>query len=141
MDDHVSGRRDRALDVQAGLQIAMTRIWPRWSKIDDEGLTLGVRFTIDVVEFGTCMGLGMHSWDHPAGEGMGTTIERLRLQPVTCLASPAGTKKRELIRHDIVLVRDLLAQPQVLEEIQVPRRWARRTLDEADALLNAAPLP
>ncbi|MFV1959080.1 MAG: ATP cone domain-containing protein [Planctomycetota bacterium] len=130
-------------DVKVALYVQSRRLdlaaSPHVEPFDEFLLVTNTRFTTDAIEFGTCAGLGMLSWDHPRDEGLGHTIERLRLHPVTCLASLAGTKKRELIHRGVVLVRDLVAQPQVLEEIQVPRRTARRTLDEADALLNALP--
>ena len=124
--------QSRRLDLAASQEV---------EPFDEFLLVTNTRFTLDAVSFGTCMDLGMRSWDHPRGEGLGATIERLRVHPVTCLASLGVAKKRELVHRGVVLVRDLVATPDVLQVMQVSRGIARRTLEEADALLaNEGPV-
>jgi hypothetical protein len=120
----------RFLDIEKKLKTA-----PNLSKKTHQGwLITNTRLTTDAVAYGTCVGLGLLSWDHPSGDSLRERIDRSGLHPVTCLTSLSAKEKGQLLERAIVLCRELLAKPEVLLEIGIGRNNIQEVLDEADAI-------
>ncbi len=99
-------------------------------------LVTNTRLTTDAVQYGICAGLGLLSWDFPAGDGLRERIDRARLHPVTCLTSLTDKEKRHLLEKALVLCRDLLEKPQLLTEIGVGQARVEQVLEEIAALCS-----
>lgn len=87
-------------------------------------LITNTRFSTDAVQYATCMGLHLMSWDYPAGKGLKDIIDQAGLYPVTCLTTLSRGEKSRLLERGIVLCKTLAAHPSYLEEsgIAAPRK-------------------
>ena len=120
----------RFLDIEKRLRSKAThsdRIHKMW-------LVTNTRLTTDALAYGTCAGLGLLSWDFPAGNALRERVDRSGLHPITCLTSLSGKEKRQLLAKLIVLCRDLCAKPQLLIEIGMEESKITKVLEEADAI-------
>lgn len=107
-------------------------------KIHRGWLVTNMRFTSDAIKYGTCAGLGLLSWDFPAGESLRERIDRSGLHPITCLTSLGKKEKQMLLQRMIVLCRDLCEQPLVLHEIGVRGTKGAAVMEEAAAICGHA---
>lgn len=120
----------RFLDVEKTLKTLAAHK----DKIHKMWLVTNLRFTSNAVEYGTCAGLQLLSWDFPAGKSLRERIDKAGLHPITCLTSLTGKEKKFLLRKMIVLVKDLVEQPEVLREIGIKDSNFQSVLEEADAI-------
>ncbi len=97
-------------------------------------LVTNVRFTSDAISYGTCVGLGLLSWDYPVKNSLRDRIDRAGLHPITCMSSLSKQKKQKLLGEKITLCSDLCDRPQVLEKIGVRGAEAKRVIDEASMI-------
>ncbi len=96
------------------------------------------RFTNDAVDYGKCAGLRMLSWDYPKKEGLKDMIEKAGLFPVTTLTQLNRKQKQYLLDNKIVLCRQLLDKPGILEQIDLSRPKREKVIDEARELTGSA---
>ena len=112
----------RFRDIEAqwrGLPGHATRFHQAW-------LVNNTRFTTDALQYGQCVGMHLISWDFPEGGSLRQMVEQTRSWPVTCLYPLSKREMRFLLDRDILLCKDLVARPAVLEEagIEAARRAA-----------------
>jgi hypothetical protein len=120
----------RFLDVEKSLKaLPLHR-----DKIHKMWLVTNVRFTEDAIDYGTCAGLELMSWDFPAGTSLSERIDRSGLHPVTCLTMLTKKEKEFLLRKNIVLGKDLAERPEVLSEIGIRDERISKIADEAEAI-------
>jgi len=82
---------------------------PEFQGLDFQGwLVTNTRFSLDAIQYGTCSGLNMLSWDHPQKNGLKDLIERDRIFPITTLVNLTKKQKVMLAQKGIVLCRQLL---------------------------------
>lgn len=97
-------------------------------------LVTNTRFTEDAVTYGKCAGMTLISWDYPQNGSLKQRIDLAGLFPVTCLNTLSRNEKKKLLDRDIVLCREIMAKPVLLEEsIPEPAR-RKRVLSEINAI-------
>lgn len=101
-------------------------------------LVTNMRFTSDALDYGTCVGLGLMSWDFPPKDGLRDRIGKFGLHPITCLTSVSKQKLQKLMNKKITLCMDLCEHPEVLVSIGVRGAEAARVMEEAAAICGAA---
>lgn len=94
-------------------------------------LITNMRFTSEAIKYGTCSGLGLMSWDYPAGESLRERIDRGGLHPITCLTSLTNREKQLLLKRGVVLCTGLCSNQSVLSEIGVLGSRLNRVIEEA----------
>lgn len=82
-------------------------------------LVTNTRFSFDAVQYGTCAGLKLLSWDYPAKNGIKDQIDKLGLYPVTCLTSLTKKEKQALLDKRIVLCHEINMDIRLLRTIGV----------------------
>src|SRR5690606_39257889 len=93
----------RFLDVEASWRASLAYIGK-----DHQGwVVTNTRLTGDALQYGTCAGLRLWTWDHPAGKGLKDVIDKIGLYPVTCITSISSREKESLLSRQIVLCRHL----------------------------------
>lgn len=97
----------------------MTRFHQAW-------LVNNTRFTTDALQFGTCRGMHLVCWDYPEGGSLRELVEQTSSWPLTCIHLLSKREKEFLMDNGMLLCKDLLARPSVLEEagIEAARRAA-----------------
>jgi hypothetical protein len=97
-------------------------------------LVTNTRFTEDALNYGTCVGLTLLSWDYPKNNGLKANIDTLALYPVTTLTTLNKREKFLLIDKDVVLVKELLNASNKLKNIGLSDIRIQRVLDEVKKL-------
>ena len=95
------------------------------------------RFTKDAMDYGRCIGLRMVSWDYPKKESLKDMVEQTGLFPVTVLTLLNRKQKQGLLDKEIVLCRQLLEKPGILNTLGLKGNKIDKVLDEARALVEA----
>lgn len=89
------------------------------NKFHQAWLITNTRFTQDAIDYGTCIGINLISWDFPKKWSLRERISTLGLYPITCLISLTAHEKRILLAKNIVLCRQLCNTPSILSEIGI----------------------
>ncbi|NLV29827.1 MAG: ATP-binding protein [Acidobacteria bacterium] len=100
------------------------------------GVATNTRFTSDAIDYGTCSGLFMLSWDYPAGDGLKDIIDRERLYPITVLHSLTKQQKQDLLGRGIVVCRQILEDRGVLSPFRLAKNRYQALMRELDDILN-----
>jgi len=95
------------------------------------------RFTSDAMDYGRCVGLRMVSWDYPRKESLKDMVEQTGLFPVTVLTLLNRKQKQGLLDKEIVLCRQLLEKPGILNTLGLKGNKINKVLDEARELVES----
>jgi hypothetical protein len=93
------------------------------------------RFTTDAIAYGKCSGLRLLSWDYPEGNGLKDIIDRDRIYPVTVLNRLSSIRKKMLLEKDIVICRQLIENPEAMDDLQLTNKEYKYLMNELDAIL------
>jgi hypothetical protein len=100
-------------------------------------LVTNTRFSGDALEYGTCVGLEMLSWDYPKGASIREIVDEVNLHPVTCLSSLSKSDKQALIDREVIFCSELVSQPDLLSSIGMSTRDRSKVMNEAEQICNA----
>ena len=100
-------------------------------------IATNTRFSKDAMRYGECAGLSLIAWDYPAGKGLRDMIDKAGLHPVTCLGTLVRHEKTKLLEKGVVLCRNLLGHPNILENIGISPGRQKTILEEVKALCQA----
>ena len=104
----------------------------------DQGRFCNVkRFTTDAIQFGTCMGLGLVSWDYPKDNSLKYRIDKSGLHPLTALTTLTKAEKTKLLDTGIVLCKELHEKPELLKEIGINKQRHKKILEDSEALCKS----
>jgi len=107
------------------------------TKLHKGGVYTNTRFTTDAIQYGTCIGLLLTSWDYPMGNGLKDRIDKLGLHPLTALTTLTKAEKTKLLDKDIVLCKELHENPALLEQIGVDKKRHKKILEDSEALCKS----
>ncbi len=93
-------------------------------------LVTNTKATSDAIAYAGCVGMHVVSWEHPAGESLRDMIEQFRLYPITILTSLTMEQKMKLLMSHLVVCRDILSNPLLLQMLQLSVADEKRVLDE-----------
>lgn len=97
------------------------------------GVITNARLTQDAIDYGTCMGLYMLSWDYPLGENsLRNLISKYELQPVTGLQTLTKNERLYLMEREIVTVQILRNKPDILNDLRLPTPRMNRLIREME---------
>jgi hypothetical protein len=99
-------------------------------------LITNTRFTDDAIQFGECSGLKLISWDYPIGHGLKEWIDQSRLYPITVLKSITKAETAAIMETGIVLCKEIVNHPDVLDRLHIPKRRMDNILEEAQSLIR-----
>ena len=97
-------------------------------------IVTNTRFTDDATDFGKCSGLHLVSWDYPKGHSLKDMIEKYRMFPITSLTELNKSEKQQLMSKGIVLCRQVVGNPKVLQDVGVSKSKQAKVLAEANEL-------
>lgn len=106
------------------------------TKFHQGGVYTNTRFTTDAIQYGTCVGLMLTSWDYPKGNGLKERIDKSGLHPLTALTTLTKAEKSKLLNKGIVLCKELYENPQLLEEIGIPKTRHKNILKDSKELCS-----
>ena len=94
------------------------------------------RFTSDAIQYGTCEGLGLVSWNYPHQNSLKERIDKSGLHPLTSLTNLTKAEKTKLLDKGIVLCRDVYHNPKFLEEIGISKNRLNNILKDSQELCS-----
>jgi hypothetical protein len=95
------------------------------------------RFSDDAVQYGTCAGLKMMSWDYPDKGSLRDIVDQSGLYPITCLSNLTIKEKEILLAKDVLLCIDLIDKQAYLESMNInPTRLENILKECAQICLN-----
>ena len=100
-------------------------------------LVTNAYFTSDSVSFGNYYKINLLSWDYPSDSCLKKRVDSNAEYPVTCLTNITDQDKAMLLKNQIILVKDLVKSPQVLDRIQISKDKQVLIIKEANELINS----
>lgn len=97
----------------------------------DVMLVTNTKITVDALAYSDCQSLKIMSWEHPEGESLRELIEKHKLFPITSLSFLSMPQKQELLAKNIVLVKEICENPDIINQISIPINKRDEILDEA----------
>ncbi|KVV16297.1 ATP cone domain-containing protein [Flavobacterium sp. TAB 87] len=94
------------------------------------------RFTNDAIQYGTCVGLGLASWDYPKGNGLKERIDKSGLHPLTALTTLTKPEKAQLLDKGIVLCKEIYENPNILDQIGIPKERHKKIINDSAELCS-----
>jgi hypothetical protein len=107
-------------------------------KLTDRFLVTNTKFTEAAIQYGTCKGLKMISWNYPSDKSLHKIIENYGLYPITCLVSISHQQKKDLIALGILACPDIAANPDVLKAVGIHPEAAKVVLAEVEMIKRLA---
>ena len=104
------------------------------TKLHQGGVYTNTRFTTDAIQYGTCVGLLLTSWDYPKGNGLKERIDRSGLHPLTSLTTLTKAEKSKLLDKGIVLCKDINEDPSLLEQLGIAKQRQKKILEDSEKL-------
>lgn len=92
------------------------------------------RFTEDALQYGSCCGLYLLSWDFPKNNALKDRIDRLGLYPITVSTILTNREKQFLLSRDVVLCRELIGDVFYLDHLGISDLRKKKILDEIKQL-------
>ncbi|RZS99700.1 ATP cone domain-containing protein [Aquimarina brevivitae] len=94
------------------------------------------RFTKDALQYGSCVGLYLLSWDYPINDGLKDRIDRLGLYPITVLSLLSNREKQFLLSRNVVPCRQLIGDQFYLDHLGVSQERQEKIMTEINLLAN-----
>jgi len=98
--------------------------------IDEAWIITNTKTTIDVNTYAQCAGMRVFSWDYPNGGSLRDLIENARLHPVTMLTTLSQSQKMTLLENHIVLCKEILKNPSLVDILYLSRQDREKLLIE-----------
>ncbi|MEX0940785.1 MAG: hypothetical protein WDZ41_05485 [Candidatus Babeliales bacterium] len=96
------------------------------------GLVTNTKFTTEAITYGVCVDLDLLSWSFPADNNLAQRIDRAGLYPITCLTTLNMHQKKELIKNNLVLCKDVYRKKEALKQLNLNPQALNKVLQEAE---------
>ncbi len=97
-------------------------------------LVTNTRFTLDAIEYGTCAGLKMISWDYPAKGNLRQLIDSSGFHPITTMQSITKKEKSYLLDNEVILCRHIDDQTELLKKMGIKEKRIAEIISEANQI-------
>lgn len=95
------------------------------------------KFTQAAIKYAECSGIKLLSWDYPKKDSLHDKIERYKTYPLTALTNLSPNQKQYLMKQGIILASEIVQNPTLLREINLPRNKFDAVLREAQLLCGS----
>ena len=99
-------------------------------------LVTNTKITLDALAYADCENLKVLSWGYPEEENIRNLIEKHKLYPVTQFAFLSLAEKQELLAKDVVLMKQICNNPEILNQITIPSNKREQIMTEAKSVCN-----
>ena len=97
-------------------------------------IVTNTRFTEDAINYASCAGLHLLSWDYPKNDGIKDNIDKFGLYPITTLTTLTKKEKKLLIENDIILTKELLKASFILKKLDFSEVKIKKIISEVKNL-------
>jgi hypothetical protein len=102
----------------------------------DAMLVTNTKITSDALLYAQCAEVAVMSWGYPEGASLREMIETYKLFPITQLSFLSLSQKQELLAKNIVLIKQLCKEPELLNELSMQTDKKERVIEEAMSVCN-----
>lgn len=99
-------------------------------------IVTNTEFSEDALKFAKCSGLHLISWKYPSKGNLRDLIEETGAFPLTCLSTLTRKDKERLLAKKVLMLKTLVDQPNLLEEIDLSSQRIDKVLAEAKTLTD-----
>lgn len=99
-------------------------------------LVTNTKVTADAISFGGCCAMHILSWEYPNENNFRDIVEKAKLIPITALMSLNHTQKTLLLDQGVVLLKDIVANKDIVTSLHLPAHRNEAILTEAEKLLG-----
>lgn len=99
-------------------------------------LVTNTRFSKDAIDYATCVGLHLLSWNYPKNNGIKHNVDEFALHPITTLTTLTKREKDLIIENNIILTEELYESKFILGKIGLSGLRQKRILNEIRNLCN-----
>ena len=99
-------------------------------------LVTNAYLTTDSIDFANYYGIGLISWNYPEGKNIKEIVDYSALYPLTCLTNLTKEQEKQLMEKGTILVKELVENPTVLDELRLDENTKNNVLEEARELID-----
>ena len=99
-------------------------------------LVTNTKMTDDAIQYGSCAGLQLLSWDFPKKGNLKELINEKGLHPITCLSSLKKKHVQHLTQSGIVLCKSICEAPNILKDIGLTASEIKEVITEGTSICN-----
>lgn len=143
-------RQEKKTDVKVPLYIQsrFLDVSENWRRLPDgktqfhQGwVVTNTKFSQDAIDYGTCIGLNMMSWNYPKKGSLSDRIALSGLYPLTCLTTLTKAQKQKLIDAEVILCKDIYDKPELLNLAISENSKKAKALREVSAMCEGSSRP
>lgn len=110
---------------------------PRYEDMEFMGwIVTNNRFSTDSIDYATCSGLNLMSWDFPPGNSLKELVLKHNVFPVTILSHLNAMETENLIEQGIVTCAQLLDNSEALQTLEADNKNFRNLMRELKGLVE-----
>ncbi len=121
----------RLLDLQ-GKKICSEDI----CTVSEFWLITNTKFTTSAENYANCVGVPLLSFDYPRHNNLHDRIQRLGVYPITVMQTLTPSQIATLISYDIIVCRDLLQNPSIMQHLHLTETKYQEVLSEVVDITN-----
>lgn len=95
-------------------------------------LVTNTKVTSDALSYALCENIEVMSWTYPENASLRELIEKYKLYPITQLSYLSSSQKQELLAKDVVLIKQICANPSLLNQVSIPPNKKDEIIKEAN---------
>ncbi|QQT55960.1 restriction endonuclease [Sphingobacterium multivorum] len=93
-------------------------------------------FTSDSIDFAKYYNINLLSWDYPKENSIKKRVDKAVFYPVTCLTTLSDLEEQQLLKNQLILVKDIVSNPEKLDLLNLTKERKEKVLNEARELIN-----
>jgi hypothetical protein len=93
-------------------------------------------FTSDSIDFAKYYNINLLSWDYPKENSIKKRVDKAVFYPVTCLTTLSDSEEQQLLKNQLILVKDIVSNPEKLDLLNLTKERKEKVLNEARELIN-----
>jgi len=91
-------------------------------------------FTSKAIKYAACTNMQLLGWNYPTNKGLAYLIDTLGLHPITALTNLTKHQQQELIKHDIVLCRNVHAHKDLFKKLGFSGQKINQLIEQSEAI-------
>lgn len=104
--------------------------------IQESWVITNTKATVDAMNYASCVGMKIISWNYPEGDSLRDMVEKAKLTPLTTLTSLSDAQKQILMQNHIVLCKEIIDNPESIAVLGLSEEKKKTLVEEVNFILN-----
>lgn len=105
--------------------------------LSEAWIVTNTKVTSDALAYALCENIRIISWSYPENESLRDLVEKYNLHPTTVLTTLSQSQKQQLLENHIVLCKEIMEKPSVLDLIDIIQSKKNEVLEEIKFVCNS----